>query len=338
MKRCAVVIAALGLAAPLAGCGGVAAREASSLKLSTGTGRIRGIDVWNNVERIFPRHRVVYQENKAVNPIRKNLAITLQDTRAPYRVGEPGPDETSPLTFENAARELVTALDDSRVLLESDLTYDAVEDLAKKSAEVVLHAREAVKALELKDRELKLAAKDGGDDDVAGVWQGANVASEEDEARALVEHWMPRAKLIEHNATNLWTFAATHRKPGIVDWSAALMKSCKELEDTYPAVRRRRRRPRPRTETETKEDGTGKPGEVQEEKPEGGSEEGPAKAATPGTEEHPETGSGSPPVGEDGDPKPDAGPPQVGAFLLGVAGRRRSSRSRSRSRSRRRAG
>ncbi|MHC5053520.1 MAG: hypothetical protein ACYTKD_02250 [Planctomycetota bacterium] len=329
MKRCVIVLAALGLAASLAGCEGVAAREASSLQLASGAGRIRGIDVWNSVERIFPRHRVVYRENEAVNPLRKHLAITLQDTPAPYRVGEP-----SPPTFENAARDLVTALDDSRVLLESDLTYDAVEDLAKKSAKVVLHARETVRALERKDRELKLAGKRGGDDDVPGVWQGANVASEEDEARALVEHWMPRAKLIEHNATNLWTFAATHRKSGIEDWSTALLKSCRELEETYADRRRRRRRPRPGAETETKEDGTGKPGEGQEEKPEAGPEEGPAKAATPGTEEHPETGSGSPPAGEDGGPKPDAGPPQVGAFLLGVAGRRRSSRSRSRSRRR----
>jgi hypothetical protein len=334
MKKCVVVLAALGFAASLAGCGGVAAREASALQLATGTGRIRGIDVWNSVERIFPKNRVVYRENVAVNPTRKQLAITLQDTPAPYRVGEPGPDETSPLTFENAAVKLVTALEGSRQLLESDLTYDAVEELATASAKVVLHARETVKALELKDRELKLAAKRGGDDDVAGVWQGANVASEEDEARALVKHWMPRARLIEHNATNLWAYAATHRKSGIEDWSTALLKSCRELEETYAGSLRRRRRPRPGTETETKteEGGTGEPEKARDDKPEDGSEEGPAKAATPGGEEHPETGSGSPPAGEDGDPKPDAGPPQVGAFLLGVAGRRRSSRSRSRRR------
>ena len=203
-------------------------------------------------------------------------------------------------------------------------------ELAVASARVVLHAREAVKALELKDREINAAAKKDGDGDVAGVWEGANVASEEDEARALVEHWMPRAILIEHNATNLWAFSATHRKSGIKDWSAALLKSCEELEETYSGRRRRRRKPSARTETE--EGGKEEPVKGNGEEPEGDAEEGPAKAATPAGEEPPEAGSGSPPVGKDGNPKPDAGPPQVGAFLLGVAGRRRSSRSRSRRR------
>jgi len=330
MKRSTVVLAALGFGASLSGCGGIAARETSALRLSSGAGRIRGIDVWTSVERIFPKNKVAYMENVEVNPVRKQLAITLQDTPAPYRVGEPRDGETSPLTFENAARNLVTALEGSKELLESDLTYDDVEELATASRKVALHAREAVKALELKDRELKIAAGKNGDKDVAGVWAGANVASEEDEARELVKHWMPRAKLIEQNATTLWTHAATHRKSGIEDWSAALFKSCKELEEKYPGVQRRRRRPV--AKTEKKGDEREKPDKVDDEGPAGDVEEGPAKAATPPGDENPETGSGSPPPGKDGTPRPDAGPPQVGAFLLGVAGRRRSSRSRSRRR------
>ena len=330
MKRSAVVLAALG--ASLAGCGGLAAREAGALRLASGTGRARGIDVWTSVERIFPKNEVTYQENVEVNPIRKNLAITLQDTPAPYQVGEPRDGETSPLTFENAARNLVRALGGSRELLESDLTYEDVEELATASRMVALHAREAVEALEMKDRELKVAAAKGGDKDVAGVWEGKDVASEEDEARELVNHWMLKAKLIEHNASTLWAHAATHRKSGIEDWSVALFTSCKELEETYPDTRRRRRRPGARTgkKADEKEDTKEDPEKVDDKGPAGDEEEGPVKAATPAGDEHPETGSGSPPPDKDGTPQPDAGPPQVGAFLLGVAGRRRYSRSRKR--------
>ena len=121
MRQCAVVLAALGFGASLVGCGGSASREAAALRLATGAGQIRGTDVWNSVESIFPRNRVTYRENVVVNPIKKQLAITLQDTPAPYRVGMPGPDETSPLTFENAARQLAAALGDSRKLIEGDL-------------------------------------------------------------------------------------------------------------------------------------------------------------------------------------------------------------------------
>jgi hypothetical protein len=332
MKRFVVVLAALGLGTSLAGCGNLAAREASALKLTSRTGRARGVDVWKSVERIFPRNEVTYRENVEVNPFRKNLAITLQDTPAPYRVGEPKDGETSPLTFENAARNLVKALGNSRELIESDLTYDDVEELATASRKVVLHAREAVEALELKDRELKAAAANGSDKDVAGVWAGKDVASEEDEARELVKHWMSKAKLIEHNAATLWAHAATHRKSGIEDWSVALFTSCRELEKTYPDTRRRRRRSRATAakKADEKKDEKEEPEKTDDKEPAGDVEEGPAKAETPAGDEHPETGSGSPPPGKDGTPRPDAGPPQVGAFLLGVAGRRRYSRSRKR--------
>ena len=327
MRECAVVLAALGFGASLVGCGGSASREAAALRLATGTGQIRGTDVWNGVENIFPRNRVIYRENAVVNPAKKQLAITLQDTPAPYRVGVPGPDETSPLTFENAAKQLVAALGDSRKLIEGDLSYDDVNELTAVSAKVVLHAREAVRALELKERELKPAAAKPEDDD-SDLWNDPKFASEEDEARALVKHWMPRAKLIEHNAENLLTFSATHRKAGIEEWSAALLASCRELEEAFA----RRRRRRPSIVTEAQEDGEGGPAEGDSEGLEGDPEEGPAKAATPGGEEPSEAGTGTSPVGKDDNPKPDTGPPQVGAFLLGVAGRRRSSRARSRRR------
>ncbi len=329
--KIAIALAALGCAASLAGCGGTAGREARALKLAMGTARLRGVDVWADVVDPFIGKRITYQENVPINLIRKGLAIELQDTPAPFGVGKPGPGETSPLTFEGAARNLVEAVDGSRKLLENDLSYDVVEKLAIQCAKVVLHAREAVKALERKESALKIVTKRGGNDEVTSVWEGANVASEEDEARALVKRWMPRAKLIEQNATNLWEFAATHRKPGIEDWSVALLRSCRELEEAYAGRRARRRRRRGAGAViETGEGLKEEPGEGQDEEPEGGSEEGPAKAATPGDEEQPETGSGSSPPGRDGNPKPDAGPPQVGAFLLGVAGRRRSSRSRRR--------
>jgi len=327
MRQRAVVLVALSFGASLVGCGGGASREVSALRLATGAGQIRGTDVWNSVESIFPRNRVTYRENVVVNPAKKQLAITLQDTPAPYRVGEPGPGETSPLTFENAAKQLATTLGDSRKLIEGDLSYDDVNELTAVSAKVVLHAREAVRALELKKRELKpAAAKPEGED--SDLWDDPKFASEEDEARALVKQWMPRAKLIEYNATNLLAFSATHRKSGIEEWSAALLASCKELEETFA----RRRRRRPRIVTEAQEDGKGGPAEVEGEGPKGDPEEGPAKAATPGGEEPSEAGTGPSPVGKDDNPKPDTGPPQVGAFLLGVAGRRRSSRARSRRR------
>ncbi len=211
MKVIAVALAVLGAGA-LSGCGGMRKLGGRSLDLPSGEIRVRGADVWAEVGQYFQ------------GDYRENDAIKTQKHPAPHDVGEPEPGATRPLTFEGAAENLLIAVESARKFAEGRLTYKEVGELEPRTARILFHARELVKAVEERARSRRIAA----------MHAPAKAASAAPEGGRLVRD----TELIELNALRLWRAAATHSKSNIVEWWRALLSSCKGLSGEWVALSR----------------------------------------------------------------------------------------------------